>query len=506
MRYPFFDFCGSYAALMAGIAVVHVFISHFAIGGGLFLVVNEHRARRAGDTPKLQFLERLSKFFVVVTLIGGTLTGVGIWFVIGVLNPAATEALIHNFVWVWATEWTFFAVEILAALVYFYGWKRMPASSHLTVGWIYFAFAWLSLFAINGIITFMLTPGRWLATGNMWDAFFNPTFWPSLAFRTCVCAALAGLYGLLVVSWEEPESAKPRLVRGTAVWAVLGLAASIPALYWYWRSIPAPITLAALDHLPVPVRALHLSFWLAAALAAAVALSGLIAPRRHQLWMPIVMLAAGLVWFGSFEWFRESIRMPYVIPGYMYGNGVAVADAPQYRTSGYLAAMEYRTGNDAADLFRHACRSCHTMEDYNALKPTFDGTDRAFIAAIVRGTHLLRGTSNMMPPFLGSAADADAIAGYIDARVDHRPVSAIYGVQGARLGEKVFQLRCGKCHVMGGAGDKSSSLAGLSEDDDRNLLDNASDMGVGMPAFTASPEDREALIQYLKTLKPGGSR
>ena len=79
----------------------------------------------------------------------GALTGVGIWFVIGLLNPAATEVLIHNFVWGWAIEWTFFLVEIMAA-------------SHMTIGWIYFVSAWLSLFVINGILSFMLTPGAFL--------------------------------------------------------------------------------------------------------------------------------------------------------------------------------------------------------------------------------------------------------------------------------------------------------------------------------------------------------
>src|ERR1019366_9052198 len=114
---------------------------------------------------------KLSRFFVLVTLVAGTLTGVGIWFIIGLLNPAATEALIHNYVWGWATEWTFFVVEITAALIYYYGWKTMAPAAHATVGWIYFIFAWLSLVIINGIITFMLTPGRWLVTGDFWDGF-----------------------------------------------------------------------------------------------------------------------------------------------------------------------------------------------------------------------------------------------------------------------------------------------------------------------------------------------
>ena len=77
MNYPFWDVGVGYGVLMGVIAVVHVFVSHFAIGGGLYLVVAERAARRASDTARLEFLERLSKFFVLVTVVFGALTGVG---------------------------------------------------------------------------------------------------------------------------------------------------------------------------------------------------------------------------------------------------------------------------------------------------------------------------------------------------------------------------------------------------------------------------------------------
>ena len=62
MDYPFWDVFVGHGVLMALIAVVHVFISHFAIGGGLYLVVEEMSARRRGDASRLAFLEHLSRF------------------------------------------------------------------------------------------------------------------------------------------------------------------------------------------------------------------------------------------------------------------------------------------------------------------------------------------------------------------------------------------------------------------------------------------------------------
>jgi len=496
MNYPFWDVPIGYGILMAVIAVVHVFISHFAIGGGLYLVVTERRARRRNDPATLEFLEKLSRFFALVTLVTGALTGVGIWFIIGLLNPAATEVLIHNYVWGWATEWTFFVVEVAAALIYYYGWKRMTAAAHLMVGWIYFIFAWLSLVIINGIITFMLTPGRWLETGNFWDGFFNPTYWPSLVMRTGVCLMLAGLYALLVASRYEASDFKTRTVRYTATWGLAGLIVAALSQYWYWKAIPATITATAEKIMRTPMDALHYTIWLAVAIGVLLVVC-LLLPRRLPMAVAVVLMVFGLAWFGSFESFRESIRKPYIITGYMYGNGVEVARTAQYKKDGYFAEIAYKSGDESADLFMHACRSCHTLDGYKPLKPAFDGTDKAFIAAIIRSARLLRGN---MPPFLGTAAEADKIADYLYQRIDHRPLDEICKQQGIDLGRQDYNVRCGNCHIVGGYRDVSKSFAGLSADDLSGLLDMSSSLGDGMPDYTGNAAERAALITYLQTL------
>ena len=313
MNYPFWDVPIGYGILMAVIAVVHVFISHFAIGGGLFLVVTEHRARRAGDQPTLEFLARLSKFFALTTLVAGALTGVGIWFIIGLLNPVATEALIHNYVWGWAIEWTFFVIEITAALLYYYGWQRLTASAHLTIGWIYFAAAWLSLVIINGIITFMLTPGRWLVNGEFWTGFFNPTYWPSLVMRTGVCLMLAGLYALLVASRYEAGDFKRRLVRETTTWGLLGLVITVAAEEWYWRTIPGAIATRAMQVMPFPMQALRSTIWLAAGIGALLVIARAVA-RRMPVVVAGVLMVTGLAWFGEFEERTKRRRNAHALP------------------------------------------------------------------------------------------------------------------------------------------------------------------------------------------------
>lgn len=496
MNYPFWDVPFGYGVLMALIAVVHVFIAHFAIGGGLYLVVTEQWARKRGDQPALEFLEALSKFFMLATLVAGALTGVGIWFIIGLLNPAATEVLIHNYVWGWAIEWTLFVVEITAAILYYYGWKRLTARAHLTIGWVYFVAAWLSLVVINGIITFMLAPGQWLASGNFWDGFFNPTYWSSLVMRTGVCVMLAGLYGLLVAARHEAGDFKASVVRYTAAWGIVGLLVTAAAQYWYWKTIPPEITSKAALAMPTPMNALQYSVWLAVAIGALLALGWRLA-RRLPRGVAVALMVLGLAWFGAFEWFRESIRKPYVITGYMYGNAAEVAKADAYRKDGALAHLAYRTGDDGADLLRHACRSCHTIDGYKPLKPAFDGTEPAFIAAIIRGAHLLRGN---MPPFLGTAAEADQVAAHLFSKVDHRPLDELARVQCFDLGRRAYDIRCGLCHVLGSASDKSASFSGFSAGDFNDMLDTAADLGAGMPAYTGGAAERVALVAFLEKL------
>lgn len=75
--------------LIALIAIGHVFISHFAVGGGLLLTLSEHLARKRNDANLLSFTKQFARLFVLLTLVYGSLTGVGIWFVISLVQPGA---------------------------------------------------------------------------------------------------------------------------------------------------------------------------------------------------------------------------------------------------------------------------------------------------------------------------------------------------------------------------------------------------------------------------------
>ena len=75
----------------------------------------------------------------------------------------------------------------------------------------------MSLFIINGVIDFMLTPGTWPEDRNFWSGFFNPTFWPALFFRTFFALIIAGLFGLMTAAWIREERLRTRMVRFCAL-------------------------------------------------------------------------------------------------------------------------------------------------------------------------------------------------------------------------------------------------------------------------------------------------
>ena len=148
-------------------------------------------------------------FFILLTVVFGAITGVGIWWTIGLASPLATEALIHIFVFGWAMEYVFFVLEIVSAFIFFYYWGRLDPKTHQLIGWIYAVSAWISLVLITAITAFMLNPGAWPQTpGLLGRRSSTRSSIPQTLARTGGALLLASLYVYLhaVVRTERSES------------------------------------------------------------------------------------------------------------------------------------------------------------------------------------------------------------------------------------------------------------------------------------------------------------
>ncbi|MGA3160367.1 MAG: cytochrome ubiquinol oxidase subunit I [Terracidiphilus sp.] len=451
MNYPFWEIPILGSGWVIGIiAIFHVMISQFAVGGGLYLPMAERKALRMTDGQlRADWLRQLashSKFFLILTAVFGTVSGVGIWFAIGLTHPEATSTLIHNFVFGWAMEWVFFIVELTTIAVYYYTWDRIDPRLHLAVGWCYAGASAFTLIIINGILTFMLTPGdAWLAvagTGHeaskFWNAFFNPTYWPSLFLRTCVCCALAGIWALITASridGDKQPALKTTMVQWSVKWLVPSFVATPFILVWYLWMVPASqqaLLTLGIDTIgsgtfSIITRIALLIIVTSATIVGAAYFLAYRNPIDFNLSHALAVLLLALIATASGEYAREMLRKPYVIGRWMFSNGVRVPYVSRINQEGYLAHTMW-VWNDSTSsysrgeaIFRGECGSCHTLNGYRPLAKLLAGRDRANIASFITMLHDYKPDSpyrKFMPPMVGTKQDIEDLTDFLNAQVN----------------------------------------------------------------------------------------
>lgn len=449
MHYPWWYVPGLTAPmLIAAVAVAHVLVSHYAVGGGLFLAVETSFAYRTKDHEYLAYLKQHTQFFVLLTVVFGAITGVGIWWTIGLASPLATEVLIRTFVFGWATEYVFFVIEIVSAFVFLYLWGRLPEKVHAAVGWIYGIAAWISLVLITGITAFMLHPGAWLdpATRSFWTGFFNPQFVPQTVARTGGALLLSSLYVYWHASATLPNARLRDLIgKRSGRPALLGaICIILGGLGWY-VFLPESAK-AVLDRAAVLNVFLLLLFVLSGVLFVLVYLG----PYKNPAWLSPGFAGAlalfGVAAFSAGEFVREAVRKPYVIYNVVLGNQVRPEEVARLRENGYLEGglwtrayvqTHYPQLLDPADpsridekkmldphhltesdrvelgavLFQYHCNDCHALErGYSAVGPLVRGRSEAMNRWLIE--HLEQ-AHFFMPPWSGTPEEARLLAAYL---------------------------------------------------------------------------------------------
>jgi len=457
------------------IAITHVPMSHFAVGGGLYLPMAERKALREGRRDWLPMMKAHSKFFLILTGVFGVATGVGIWFAIGLASPEGTSTLIHNFVFGWAIEWTFFLVELSTAAVYYYTWGRISDELHMKVGWLYAASSFLTLVIINGILSFMLTPGdAWLSvagTGQeaskFWYAFFNPTYWPSLGLRILICTSLAGIWALVTASridgFVQP-GLKTSIIRWSSKWLIPAFLLMPVFFGWYIHQVPVEqrgllvlgISTIGQGVFTQVTRSALITVMTSATIAAVVYFLAYRNPRDFTFGHAVAVLVMAVAATAFTEQAREMLRKPYVIGQHMFSNGVRKAgDVERLNKEGYLthspwvsakereqwekldetAAFDPKVvpaaGTSGADvstrvtrgelMVRGQCFACHTLDGYRSLRRLLAGRDREAIGNVVKMLHDYGQESpykKYMPPLVGTNGEMTAVVEYLNSIVN----------------------------------------------------------------------------------------
>lgn len=412
--------------IIAAVSVFHTFIAHMAVGGGLLLPLLLSMAR-SDDSPALSaFVKRQATLFMYITMTAGAVSGVGIWFAVSIYAPEAASFLVSSFLWAWAAEWVFFFVEIAALLAFVLRYDALSVGDRRSLGNAYAFAAFMSLFVINGIITSMLTPAAGGAEAAFLSRLFNPSFWPSLVFRSAVAFSLAAMFGLLGAARMQPADVREKVIRSFSKWVLGTVAVAVAAGVWYVQALPEAQRLMVME------QSARIGGFILIFLGCAVpmAFGGLLLWKKPQsavaLPLSIIMVTASFAWFGAFEFSREAARKPYVIYGAIYSNGVHVDAVPKRLEEGVLASEPWSLiaageGEDmhavGKEVFRLECSSCHSLSGpLNDILERTQHLRAEGVAAYLHGDG-----SSSMPPFAGNAYEREALTAYLASYAKQSP-------------------------------------------------------------------------------------
>ena len=405
--------------VIGGLGIVHVFLAQFAIGGGALLCYMQWLAQSGRDPNARTFIDGYFQTLVLVSFVAGAVTGVAMWLVSIQTSPRTIGLMVDEFHWVWAIEWVFFSVEVVAGYTFYRAGARLSDRLRLRLLIVYSVAAWGSLFWINGILSWQLTPGGWSAEGSVWAGFFNPSFWPSLLFRTVVALTIAALVACVVVN-AMASRGLDRPARAGLIQRISRLLAPMLAMpvlaVWFVLVIPEDSRGWILGG----SAAMSLFVAIAAGASLLIGSYALLGLWRKRLYINgatatlLVALAFGATAGGEFV--REGARKPYTVREILYSNSITPDELAVLRDRGSVAADPYplrypeQYPNDqlrvGAKVYRFQCSVCHTIDGANGIVHLAGGWSARQLRMNLAA---LQHTKPFMPPFAGTASELEAL-------------------------------------------------------------------------------------------------
>lgn len=426
------------------IATIHVLFSHTSVGAAIFFAFLAHYAHRHQRPDLLEFIRRYGVFLLVFSYVLGSITGPGIWYSTTVASPRGISALIHSFVWMWATEWVFFVIEVIGVYMLVYLAHRLDARTHLKVSVIFGLTSYTTMLVIVGILSFMMWPGKadWYETGGVLNAFYGPNTFAQLGMRTAFMFTMTAVVGGIVAArFDDPTFKKD--VAAKLAWLGMGSAIAGAALFqWYLGTLPEQAAVVLQNRLPAWFPTAILS--ILAGTVAYFALT-LVQPRALVSSGAAVMTVALLV-FGLWpeEVARESIRKPWVAGQYVYSNqvlgrdvpGMGIqSDIPKIEAHGFLKTQVFvpeamRTVHDGNRveagrlLALTTCSNCHSLSTtgIRPLKNYFTASSSEAEVAEYLQAALSTGNTLYMPQIPLNDDEARALAAFIGTLNTPAPV------------------------------------------------------------------------------------
>jgi hypothetical protein len=409
-------------------AVLHVIISHgLTIGAITIIVLSEYFGLRKSSKDWENFAKTFLKFTIIVITGVGAVTGAGIWIITSALSPNGIASMLRIFFWPWFIEWAIFTLEVIVLLIYYFTWDKWIGErkkKHIYLGLIYIVFSLTSAFLITGILGFMLTSDGWPWNKSFLSAFFNPSFIPQLFLRASIAFTLGAVFStsFLIISRKENDFRKDALRFFGKVF-IISFSAMGVFLWWYFSVVPSAFKTHAITTIltsrfsqqPEIFYAINGMIIAVLLLFALVTLRGSVFLSKILI-IPVLLLCMGLVM--EFERIRETIRGPYLMPGYMYANQILLKESPFLDKEGmlknsYWYNMTTRSPDiisQGAYLFARNCSMCHTIDGINDIKTKVRERPEDGIFVIIGHTHEM---VPFMPPFSGTEQERRILSRFL---------------------------------------------------------------------------------------------
>ncbi len=417
------------------IATFHVLASHTSVGAAIFFAFLATYAYRTNRPELLEFIKRYGAFLLVFAYVAGSITGVGIWYSTTVASPVGISALIHSFVWKWATEWVFFVIEVVGVYLVVYLVGKVDPRTHLKITWIFALASWATMLIIIGILSFMLWPGKelWFEQGGYLNGFYGSNTFAQLAMRSAFMLTMTAVVGGIVVSRLKDSALRKEIARYLGWLGIVSTSIGTALFIWYSNTLP--------EHAHLVMQA-RIPDWFTTSLIAVLGgilvyfIATMLAPR---LLHPVVasIAAVCILVFGLWpeEVARESIRKPWVAGQYVYSNQIISRDVPgmgihseipllrehgMLKTHVFLPEALREVRPDNAAEVGHAialvmCANCHSVTD-TGMRPLRNylggNTDVARIKTYLQGA-LSTGNTLYMPTIPLTDDEAEALAVYM---------------------------------------------------------------------------------------------
>lgn len=418
--------------IIAIIATFHILPSHLSTSAMWFNVYMEWKAYKENREELLEFVKKFALLLIVFAYIFGSLSGVGIWFATMVTSPRGISSIIHNYVWGWATEWVFFIIEVLGIFVYYYTFGKVDKKTHLIIGLIFAISTWITMVIIVGILSFMISTGKWNQNGNFFYGFFNPNYFPHLLLRTSLMFSITALYAIFITNFVKNENVKNEVIKKASFLGILSILISILFLYLYLKSLPPHskeiysllVTKGLKTGFIIPLITLFLYFVLN------------IFTKFFSKFIPSLLMI--IVFFSGIfagERIREILRKPYIIPGFMYSNCIIGFD---HKAKGVESDISKSEGKGILEIYPFTpselksidennivkagklialleCSPCHSLEKggVRPLKALINRMGLEDVESIMEFLDLMGENYLYMPYFLGNEIEKRALGEYL---------------------------------------------------------------------------------------------